>query len=275
MTIELLQLKNDYTFKRVFGHAGNENITISLLNSILKEPVTNINLDRNKILEEDLYNDKLGILDIRAKINNSIDCDIEMQLVNENNVEKRILFYLSKMYTQNINKGQDYSKLNKCIAILFTDFSLKNLKSIHKYMTKWNLREEKYNNVILTDSIEIYIIELSKVQKYSENSKLDTWVNFIIKSGDIDMENADEAMKQAKEVLEEISNDEHERYLADLRQKYNWEKKGIEEAGFERGVEEGSNKKQLEIAKKLKDEKVDISIIIKTTGLTKEEIEKL
>ena len=146
-------------------------------------------------------------------------------------------------------------------------------------MTKWNLREEKYSNIILTDSIEIYIIELSKVQKYSENSRLDTWVNFIIKSGDIDMENTDEAMKQAKEVLEEISNDEHERYLADLRQKYIWEKKGIEEAGFERGVEEGikqgSNKKQLEIAKKLRDKNVDINIIIETTGLTKEEIEKL
>ena len=32
---ELLQLKNDYTFKRVFGYTGNEDITIGLLNSIL------------------------------------------------------------------------------------------------------------------------------------------------------------------------------------------------------------------------------------------------
>lgn len=58
---------------------------------------------------------------------------------------------------------------------------------------------------------------MPKVKKYSEGKKLDTWVNFIIKSGDIDMSQADESLKKAKEVLEEISDNEHERYLADLR----------------------------------------------------------
>ena len=76
--IELLELKNDYTFKRVFGFTGNEDITKGLLNCILKEPVSDVLLNCNKIIEADLLDDKLGILDIRAKINDSIDCDIEM-----------------------------------------------------------------------------------------------------------------------------------------------------------------------------------------------------
>ena len=42
--IELLKLKNDYTFKRVFGYTGNEEITKGLLNAILKEKVTEVNL---------------------------------------------------------------------------------------------------------------------------------------------------------------------------------------------------------------------------------------
>ncbi len=115
--------------------------------------------------------------------------------------------------------------------------------------------------------MEIYIIELPKVQKYSVNDKLDTWVNFIIKSGDIDMSKVDEPIKKAKEVLEEISMDEHERYLADLREKYILDQNALEVTGFERA--------KTEIAKKLKEKKVDIEIIIETTGLTKEEIEKL
>lgn len=252
---------------------------MGLLNSILEEHVSSVVLNCNTILEKDLFNDKLGILDIRAKINNSIDCNIEMQLVNQNNIEKRILFYISKMYTQNINKGQNYNKINKCISILFTDFNLKKLTHIHKYITKWDLREEKYNNTILTDMIEIYIIELPKVKKYSENMQLDAWVKFISNSGDVDMSNADEAIKKAKEVLEQISEDEYERYLADLRLKYILDQKNIEETGFDRGLEQGikqgSRQSKIEIAKQLKKENIDIAIIIKTTGLTKEEIEKL
>ena len=65
---------------------------MGLLNSILREPVSSIELNCNTILEKDLFDDKLGILDIRAKINNCIDCNIEMQLVDQNNIEKRILF---------------------------------------------------------------------------------------------------------------------------------------------------------------------------------------
>lgn len=206
-----------------------------------------------------------------------------MQVVNENNIEKRILFYLSKMYTQTIEKGEDYKNANKCIAILFTDFYINNLKDIPKYITKWNLREQNYTNIILTDIMEIYIIELSKVDTHLENSMLDTWVKFISKSGDIDMDKANEEIKKAKKVLEEISNDDRERYLADMRIRCLMQKQGIEEAGYERGIkqgieqgiEQGTKKSKLEIAKKLKKLNVDINIIIESTGLTKEEIEKV
>lgn len=277
--IELLSLKNDYTFKRIFGYQGNESITIDLLNSILMEKVSKINLNCEKILEKDLYDDKIGILDIRATINDNIDCDIEIQVIDKNNIEKRLLFYLSKMYSGNLTQGNNYSKLKKCIAILFTDFNLKNLSHIPKYLTKWNFREEDYSQIILTDSIEIYIIEMPKVEHYSKNSKLDTWVKFITKSGEINMENSNDAMKKAKQVLEEISQDEHERYLAHLRQKHILDQNAIEEAGFNKGLEQGTREGAREsakvIAKKLKEKNIDIHIISETTGLTKEEIDKL
>lgn len=198
-----------------------------------------------------------------------------MQLVDQNNIEKRILFYLSKMYSQNMKKGHNYFEANKCIAILFTDFDIKSIEHIKKYITKWNFREEEYKDSILTDALEIYIIELSKVKKYSKDNKLDTWANFIIKSGDIDMSQADEALKKAKEVLEEISENEHERYLADLREKYVLDQNNLVRTGYDRGFEQGSKEQEIEIAKKLKNENIDIEVIMKVTNLTKEEIEKL
>ena len=97
------------------------------------------------------------------------------------------------------------------------------------------------------------------------------------------MENADESIKKAKEVLDEISEDEHEQYLAHLREKYIFERQGIEEAGFdkgmakgiEQGIKKGIEQEKRMLAQKLKEDNVDIEKIIKYTGLTKEEIEKL
>ena len=71
---------NDYVFKRIFDHVGNEEITKGLLNAILDTKVKKINLEGNTILERDLKDDKLGALDIKAVLNNSINCDIEEKI---------------------------------------------------------------------------------------------------------------------------------------------------------------------------------------------------
>lgn len=124
--------------------------------------------------------------------------------------------------------------------------------------------------------MEIYIIELPKFEKYKEktDNKLNSWVSFIENPEVVNMKENKEIVK-AKKVLEEISQDEHERYLAELRQKYIMDKKAIEDAGYDKGLEAGIKKQTIVIAKKMKEQNVDIDIIIKTTDLTKEEIEEL
>ncbi|MEI3356859.1 MAG: hypothetical protein V8R81_07705 [Clostridia bacterium] len=72
-----------------------------------------------------------------------------------------------------------------------------------------------------------------------------------------------------------MSQDENERYLAELRQKYIMDQKAIEDAGYDKGTLDGEKKKSIEIAKKLKSMNVDIQTIIDATGLTKEKIEEL
>ena len=196
-------------------------------------------MDNSTILEGDLIDDKIGILDIKGKIDNNISCNIEMQVVDRKNVEKRIMFYWSKQYTTNISRGQDYNKLEKTICILIVDYELKKLEKVPKYITKWNIREEDYGKIILTDVLELYIIELPKFTRYSGEEKyaeLDEWIKFIKDPEVIDMENTNKEVKKAKEVLEEISQDEHERYLTELRQKYILDQKAIEDAGYDKRV---------------------------------------
>lgn len=100
-----------------------------------------------------------------------------------------------------------------------------------------------------------------------------------------------QAINKAKKRLEELSNDEHERYLADLREKYTRDQYEIQAYGYDKGVEEGRiegkkegikegklegrKEKSIEIAKNLLAQNIDIEVIINCTGLTKEEINKI
>ena len=178
---ELLDPKNDYVFKRIFGHTGNEEITKGLLQSIIPDKIDKIELDSNPITEKDLLDDKVGILDIKAKLNGgNVNCDIEMQVVDQKDIEKRILFYWSKMYIQTLKVGEDYENLKRCIVILITDYDLDKLKEIPEYVTKWKIREEKYSKLVLTNDLELYIISLEKAKNSTKNNEeLYNWLKFI------------------------------------------------------------------------------------------------
>ena len=273
--IKLLNPKLDYVFKRIFGYVGNEEITENLLNSILENKISKIELDKNPILEKDLLNDKIGILDIKAKADNNVNINIEMQIVDKKNIEKRLLYYWSKMYIQNIKEGEDYEKLEKTIVILFADYKLEKLKDINKYITQWNIREKENKCVVLTNVFEIYIIEIEKYKERAEQEELDTWVKFLKNPEVITMNEKNKSVEKAKKILEEISSDERERYLAELRQKYIMDQKAVADAGYDKGVEQGIKKEKLEIAKKLKEMNMSLSDIEKATGLAVEEIESL
>ena len=295
--IKLLDPKNDYVFKRIFGHTGNEDITKSFLSSIIPDKIEKIELDCNPIMDKDLLDDKLGILDIKARLNDNVVCNVEMQICDKKNIEKRLLFYWSKMYSQGIKQGQDYDELKRTIAILISDYNLEKLKKIPEYVTKWNIREEKYGKIILTDVLEIYIIELNKLKNgaVKDNQKLNSWLYFIKNSKVVvnkNMREEDiEEIKKAQKILEDISADEHEKWLAEMRLKYIRDKHAIEDFGYdkgyksgqskgieigkEQGIEIGSTKKQEEIVRNLKKKNMDAKFIAEVTGLTEEEIEKI
>ena len=86
-------------------------------------------------------------------------------------------------------------------------------------------------------------------------------------------------IKKAKKELEKISSDKHERYLAELREKYIMDQKAIESAGYNKGKKEGIIEGRKEgifsVAKNLLQQGISIEVISEATGLTKEEIEKL
>ena len=85
-----LQLTNDYIFKRLFSKKGNEDILKDLLEGILEIPIKEVEVMQEVELERVDIKDKLGVLDIKAIINENITVDIEMQIADEKNMIERI-----------------------------------------------------------------------------------------------------------------------------------------------------------------------------------------
>lgn len=204
---KLLNPKNDYVFQRIFGYEGNEEITKGLINTIIDDiEIKSIKLDCKRILERDIENDKLGILDVRAVLGNLMQCEIEMQVIDKKNIEDRILYYWSRLYSKSLKRADDYLKAKRTIIILFTDYELDSLKCIEKYISRWHIREDEYANYILTRKLDIAIIEIPKYHKYKgKNKDLDSWIKFIDKPEEIDMDEVKEnkALQKAKELLED------------------------------------------------------------------------
>ena len=141
---EVMVPTNDYVFKRIFGHKGNEEITKGLISAILKREIKEVDLSQSTILDKDIMSDKIGILDVKAVIDDGVVCDIEMQVTSIKDIEKRMLLYWTNMYRAGIKEGEKYKKLKKCICILIADCDIEKTKGIEKYHSKWQIREEEY-----------------------------------------------------------------------------------------------------------------------------------
>ena len=274
---------NDYIFRRLFGHVGNEKITAGLIGSIINQEIKTIKINENPITEKDLKEDKVGVLDLKVRLNDEIVCDVEMQVVQQDDIDKRLMFYWGKMYTAEIKEKQKYEVLPRTIVILIANFELDRLKKIPKYHTEWQIREKEYGRIVLTDTLEFHIMELPKLVKQLEEDKINKkdkvalWLMFLLNPenvGDEVMEE-NEDLKLAKEELEKLKQDEHAQYMAELRMKHIMDSKAIEKFGFRRGLEQGEKNKQLEIAKKLISLKMPTEQIIEITGLTEEEIKSI
>ena len=170
--------------------------------------------------------------------------------------------------------------LKKTIAILIVNYEMPELQEFKDSHTKWELLEKRKPNVLVFKNIEIHILEIPKLIKYSKETeeRLGNWIEFLIKpeSERVKMgAKKDKNLKEAVEKLEVISGDEKMRRIAELRLKYILDKNTNIRTAREEGREEGKLAKQVEIIKNLLKLKIPKEQISQATGLSIEEIEKL
>ena len=282
--MELLKPTNDYVFKRIFGQKKNSDILKDLLQAILPNwNIKNVEPRQEVQLETDFITDKVCRLDILATLDDGTKVDVEMQMRNYNDIEARSLFYTTREYHQSLENGQDYIEIPKSIGIWISNFNVFNDEGPFHEIVR--LRRD-YENQIFTDKIEMHYLQLPKFKQKCKriSNKLEEWLTFISFENMEELKMIEnEKVKKAEEELEYLSGDEAERRIAYLRETAEIDRKFAMTAARDQGREEGKAEgrsegraeEKIDVAKKMLEKNMDISLIIEITGLTKEEIEKL
>jgi len=279
----ILQPKNDVVFKALFSR-GKPRITQAMLEAILKMKIDKLELDKSTDLLNENADDKNGRLDLRAIINGNTECDIEVQLVSNDNITERFLYYWAKMYTANLKIGDKYSDLRKTISIIILDDDFKLTKNLERPQTTWRIRESEATHLVLTDYFEIIIIEIPKVVKAYQkapNDEVLQWMLFLDNPEKEEVarimeENKD--IKEAKEELERISQDDILRRKAlnrtlEIADKLQLKKEAKE--AREKGEQIGIEKEKKSVIKKLHELNIPIEQIAKVVELKEEEVKEI
>ncbi|MGL5617158.1 MAG: Rpn family recombination-promoting nuclease/putative transposase [Sarcina sp.] len=271
----LLDPKVDFVFKNIFGSEKHPEILISFLNATLKPKREIVSVElKGTDIEKQFIEDKYSRLDVKATTSNSEVINIEIQLKNESNMINRSLYYLSKMYEEQLSEGENYSKINRTVCINILNFKYLNTKEFH---TGYRFKDIESNEE-LTDMMELHFIEIPKLQEGSdERDMLVAWTEFL-KNPESDrvrgLELSIAEIRKAKDELIRMSNDDKQRIIYEMRANSLRDKVSQLDEAEKKGEKKGKIEGKIEAAKGLLNI-LDDETISKSIGLELELIKKL
>ena len=289
---ERISPRVDIAFKKIFGVEENKDLLISLINSIVgtSDQVSEVTL-LNPYNPKSFKKDKLSILDIKAKGVDGKRFNIEIQISDEADYDKRALYYWAKLYTEQLKTAQGYSSLSKAIGIHILNFtSIPKAKDYHNIFHI----AEKNEGFTYFEDLELHTIELNKFSSNANEelvdivakvkTSLDMWSAFLtrndlLKADNLPTELNDDNLKKAITVLEVMNFSDEERDFYEDHLKWMMIEastvKKAEEKAEARGKAEGKAERDIEIAKAMLLDGDSAEKIAKITGLSITEIKKL
>ena len=260
---------------------------INQINSSVNESNSSekqIELKENSLYPENSHK-KQAVLDLRVKLNTGQNINVEMQSCYKKHFLKRILFYWAKLYSQDLEKGQDYDKLNPTYSLIFTNFPILD-NSIKDFMSSFSIRRDKEPYLLFNKDLKIVIVELNKLTKSCEEALElnEKWCYLLRRSAYLTKKewkqlSADKEIKMALKHLQELSRDEELYQEAFSRQiddvAFRLDKAGWIEEGLQQGMQQGKLEGLQQVALKMLKEGFESSLISQITGLSKDEITQL
>jgi len=283
---------NDYLFFKVMGEKGDEPQLIGFLNAVLgrsgKELIESVEIIEDTSFEKDVIDGKSCILDVLAILQDGTKVNIEVQLSNEYNMERRSLFYWSKVYYRSLKKGQDYRELPNVIAINIVDFDYLPGENFHAC---FHLREDADPSIILSPVLEIHFVNMVKWRRQREKDlgdPLHRWLTWFDKKSPPELIeevlSMDTAIRKAYEVFGFANQQElnawdterrREKASFDMGSRLSSARREGEQIGRREGEQIGRQEGSIEIARNALAEGATPEFVQKITGLPSEIITKL
>jgi predicted transposase/invertase (TIGR01784 family) len=242
--------KVDFAFKRLFGSEETKPLLIELLEAVLETSIRNLEL-KNPFNLQEIPEGKLSVLDIKARIEVSEAgawVDVEMQMQVPVWHPERTVYYLAKLYSDQMKEGDHYTSLCPAIAIHF--LNARQFPQVDDVHLRFAISETRHH-IRWSDHLEIHTIELPKFDLKPENivTPFDRWCYFLKHGEDLEADHLPRQLQtptieRACGVLSTMNQTEPERELYERRLKLQRDNATYEEYykhGYERAFEKGQN----------------------------------
>lgn len=216
-----LDPKLDIVFWMLFGAEQNRELLVSLLNAVLRPPAPIESAEVQHAEPERLgVDDKSIALDVRVRLANGEQIDVEMQSQRRPALRERALYYWARLYAGQLQRGSAYTDLRRCAVIWITNFHELPEPRFHSI---FSLREA-HSSAVLTAHFELHLLELPKLSgalDRNDEPTLAAWGRFLTATADDDLETLameNPVLKQAKDALDRLSADPDARVRAEMRE---------------------------------------------------------
>lgn len=240
----------DFAFKKIFGAPENEPVLLGLVNAVLqlRDPLVELEI-LNPFSYQEFEEDKLIVLDIRARDAADRWLNVEMQVSVYPGLLQRLAYYACALYVDQLQAGQHYTGLRPAISIsLLNQVLFGDTPAAHH---RFRLVDPEHRRV-LPESIEVHTVELTKYnldeQTICRAPAIEQWAFFFLRADRYEPARLRECLpgevfQRAITVLETIAAKTEDRHMYDQREKaqrdYQWALDSARAEGMERGRQEG------------------------------------
>lgn len=274
-----INLLTDFGFKKLFGTEPNKILLIDFLNQILpqRHRIKDLSYSRNEQMGLNEL-DRKAVFDLYCIGESGERFIVEIQKAKQNYFKDRSIYYSSFPIQEQAKKGEWSYRLEPVYTVGILDFIFDDHKLEDELLHIVELKNQ--NCEVFYDKLKFIYIELPKFRKKEEelDTQFDKWL-FVFKhlSGLQDrpkklQDKIFERLFEAAEIAK-FTPEEREAYEESLKNYRDL--KNVVDTSREEGYREGLDKRNIEIAKNMKNDGEPIEKIVKYTGLSEEEINKL
>jgi predicted transposase/invertase (TIGR01784 family) len=184
--------KTDFVFKRIFGTEEHKPLLMALLNGLLEldeaHRVVEVELlsaeQRPKVQEL-----KFSIVDVKCTDARGTHYVVEMQVLNVEGFEKRVVYNVAKAYTGQLDAGQTYPDLDDVIGVTICDFELWPQREAPRVpmLSRWRMQEQ-HGGARGLGQLQFVFLELPKYDvSRPPRTAVEKWAYFFREARNLEM----------------------------------------------------------------------------------------